>query len=264
MSRRSGTEGFTLMEIIIAVAIVAIMAGALTPVIFHQINQARSEATTKELYGIKEGLLDFYEDIGRFPSEAEGLSALVADPGLTNWRGPYLGSGQQEPVTAVTTDAFGETYVYDLNPAVNPGGAADCIVSSFGVDRNQDMPDAGVVWVLANLENYDDHVCLVSASPLNRDKEDETADELDALADAAREYYTDLGFFPADLTDMLGGYLDGGYNNDAFEDGWKSNYLSTITGGGTPVLRIWSPGPDQQDDSGGDDDLLQEINSASL
>ena len=58
------------MEVIIAVAIVSIMAGALAPVIYHEINMARSAATSRELDLLKDGLLDFYEDTGRFPAEA--------------------------------------------------------------------------------------------------------------------------------------------------------------------------------------------------
>jgi general secretion pathway protein G len=264
MAPRQTTAGFTLLEIIVAVAIVAVMAGALTPVIYKQMDAVRSEATTEELRQIKDSLLDFFEDTGRFPSEAEGLSALVADPGVANWRGPYLASGQRNPLEAVTEDAFGRPYVYDLAPRVNPANGADLVVASAGANRSQDMPDNGQTWILGNITQHDDIVCFVSASPLNREKEDNTLAELELLAAAARAHYLNLGSFPNALTDLLGDYIDGGYNNDTFVDAWNGNYLSQIQGGGTPVLRIWSSGPDRQNDNGVDDDLLLEINSAAL
>jgi general secretion pathway protein G len=116
-------NGFTLMEIIIAVAIVAIMAGTLAPVAFKQINSARSRAAIKELELLEEGLLSFYEDTGRFPTEEEGLAALVTDPGAINWRGPYVTTAKRNPVEAVSEDPFGQNYIYDFNPATVPPGA---------------------------------------------------------------------------------------------------------------------------------------------
>jgi len=252
------------MEVIVAVAIVAVMAGALAPVVFHEINAARNDATAREMARLQDGLLEFYEDTGRFPTQSEGLAALIADPGVTGWRGPYVDGGQRNPFTEVASDAFGESYTYVANPTAVPATSADIILASAGVNRRQDMPDQGQTWVLANVADHDDLVHFVSVGRVNRDKEDESVAELEALADAARAHYLDLGTFPGSLTDLRGDYLDGGYENDAFIDEWNSNYLSTILGGGSPVLRIWSPGPNRQNQNGGGDDLMLEVNSAAL
>ncbi len=61
--------GFTLMEIIIAVAIVAILAGTIAPMAFKEMIKAREEATVKELKILNLALVAFYEDTGRFPDE---------------------------------------------------------------------------------------------------------------------------------------------------------------------------------------------------
>ena len=87
-ARRSG---FTLIEIVIAVAILAIMAGSIAPFVFREIERAREEATLLELAALREGMLEFYDDTGRFPTEGEGLLALVTDPTVGGWSGPYVG-----------------------------------------------------------------------------------------------------------------------------------------------------------------------------
>ncbi len=264
MKTTKQSDGFTLMEVIIAVAIVSIMAGALAPVIYHEINMARSAATSRELDLLKDGLLDFYEDTGRFPAEAEGLAALVTDPGVTGWRGPYIGSGQDDPLTAAVTDPFGRAYLYDLDPTVDPVNSANLVVASMGIDRVQDMPDQAQTWILSHISDHDDIVCFISANPLNREKIDKVLEELDALADAARVYYRTLGSFPDPLSTLQDDYIDSGYQNDAFVDSWNNNYLTQILSGSAPVLQMWSIGPDRQNDGGAADDLLIEINSAVL
>jgi general secretion pathway protein G len=90
-----------------------------------------------------ECLRNFSRDVGRFPSDSEGLDALVTRPaGLEEWRGPYL----DEPVP---DDPWGRAYVYRLeapNRAVMtclgsdgaPGGSgfgADIVVTVFSRDN---------------------------------------------------------------------------------------------------------------------------------
>ena len=52
--------GFTLMEIVIALAILALLAGTLTPLVYRQIQQAHEEATLAELAAIQDGLQDVF------------------------------------------------------------------------------------------------------------------------------------------------------------------------------------------------------------
>jgi len=252
-------SGFTLMEIIIAVAIVAVMAGALTPVIHHEINVARSEATSRELSLLKGGLLKFYEDTGRFPTEAEGLAALVADPGANNWQGPYVSGGQSNPLAAIGSDAFGEAYVYDLNPNVNAGGI-DLLVASPGPDHNQDAGSLNNAWDV--VANTDDLFSLISAGPVIRTKESDSLVELEAIAEASRNYFQDNAAFPASLGDLTGGYMDAGYQNEAHIDAWNTNYRLVEFGAGPATnLRIYSFGPDRADDGGGNDDIAVVVSS---
>ena len=249
------------MEVIVAVAIVAIMAGALAPVIYKQINSARTKATVDELELIEAGLLSFYKDTGRFPTEAEGLAALVTDPGVSNWQGPYVSSSKKNPVDAVRDDAFGRDYVYDLNPTTVPAGAADLLLASGGANLGTDAGRLGQPWDLS--ADTDDVLAVVNSAAIDRDKENDAQVELEYVAEGCRGYFQDNAAFPAALADLAGDYVDAGYENDALVDPWEVDYqLIEYGGGGTaPTLRVYSYGPDRTDDAGADDDLSVLVSS---
>jgi len=259
VSGRHHRQGFTLIEVIVAVAIVAVMAGAITPVVFRQVNEARRDATSSELSALQRGLLDFYADTGRFPSEAEGLTALVIDPGVGGWQGPYVEGGAQRLVDAIAADAFGRGYVFDVTPSVVPAGSVDVLVISAGVNRLVDAGRLNQPWNLA--QTSDDLYVAVSAGPVLREKVAETQTELEALAAACRARFRDLAAFPAAPADLAGSYLDAGYRNAALTDGWNTTYRFALVAGTAPSLRIISSGPDRQDDAGGDDDLVVLVSS---
>ncbi|MFT5315027.1 MAG: type II secretory pathway pseudopilin PulG, partial [Candidatus Krumholzibacteriia bacterium] len=81
-------DGFSLYGVIIALAVISILAATLGPAAFRKMMRARESDTERELVRIEAGLVGFYADVGRFPSEAEGLAALINDPGVTGWTGP--------------------------------------------------------------------------------------------------------------------------------------------------------------------------------
>ena len=254
-------SGFTLIEIVIAVAIMAIMAGTIAPMAFRKIEQAREEATLKELSFLRDGMLEFYEDTGRFPSEAEGLLALLTDPGVNGWSGPYVDGGGDEPTLAVTTDSWRNLYQYDLSPAVNPSGATQVLVVSAGVNQTLDMGSVGATWTLAAAD--DDLYVLVAPGPLERAKMHEAHRELDILGAAGRQYFANNAAFPNTSADISGAYLDPGLDGGAFVDPWLTNYEMTISLVGTqpPYWILRSYGPNRSDDGGAGDDMTLTINS---
>ncbi len=259
----TGARGFTLLEVIIAVAIIGIMAAAIGPLAIRQINRVRVDATYTELERIRESLIAYYEDIGSFPSQNAGLASLISDAS-SGWRGPYIEFSHDNPIEAVTTDAFGETYLYDLSPSIASGSSTDLIIASMGVNRRQDLGAIDGEWPLEEIALHDDLILTVSHAGLDRDKRNNASVEIDSLAMATRRYYYSNGEFPTDLLDLSGAFIDAGVDQDAFYDGWNQDYLSDVTLGSDPVFSIWSSGPDQIDDAGGEDDILIEINSAML
>jgi len=257
-------RGFTLLEVIIAIAIIGIMIGAVAPVAHRQLVAAREDATRQELERLRDALVAYYEDIGAFPGEGVGLAALVGTGGPAGWQGPYLESGDKDPAAAVATDAFGEPYVYDLAPSVLPAGAADLIVASPGANRRSELV-AGGTWDLTAAAAVDDIVLAIAAAPLNRDKRLGSLAELETLATGARRHYQDHSSFPAQLADLSGSYVDPGFANDSFEDDWRQSYRSRVevVGGGSRLI-LWSPGPNHTDESGAGDDLSLEVNSSAI
>jgi len=254
-------EGFTLIEIVIAVAIVAIMAGSIAPFAFREITRTREDATSRELTVLHEGLLEFYDDTGRFPSEVEGLLALVTDPGVTGWQGPYVGGGAGQQNTAVTTDDWGLSYRYDLSPTTSPVYAAQAIIVSAGSDRTLAMGTVGGSWDL-NTKSDDLHT-LIIAGPRQRVKTQAAAAEMEVIGGAGRRYFADNAAFPANSGAISGTYMDPGANGSAFLDPWQLPYQLTIDTGGVqpPQWVIRSFGANRTDEAGGGDDLTLIVNS---
>ncbi len=263
--RTRRNSGFTLLEVIIAIAIIGIMIGAVAPVAHRQLVAAREDATRLELDRLRAALAAYYEDIGAFPGEGVGLAALVGASGPAGWQGPYIESGGDDPAAAVANDAFGQPYIYDLAPNVLPAGAADLIVASPGANRRNELL-AGGTWNLANAAAVDDIALAITTGPLDRDKRLGSLAELEALAGGARRHYQDHSSFPAVLADLSGSYVDPGFANDSFEDDWRQSYRSRIEalGGGASRLILWSLGPNHTDENGTGDDLSYEVNSSAI
>ena len=100
--------GFTLLELLVVILIIGLLTGIVAPRFLSQI--ARSEITTAraQIDSFDKALQAYRIDMGRFPSEAEGLRGLVALSGTElRWRGPYLKD-------AVPLDPWGSPYQYRL------------------------------------------------------------------------------------------------------------------------------------------------------
>lgn len=264
VDRRTSRAGFTLIEIIVAVAIVAVLAGAITPMVFRELMQAREDATEAELGAIADGLVDFYADTGRLPTEAEGLAALVVDPGITGWQGPYVMSDRGDPVAETGNDGFNRAYVYDLSPSTQPAGAADAVVVSAGRNATVDAGTLGGTWQLAGA--VDDLVQAVTVGPVDRKKNAEAQAEVMALADAIRAYYSDHTAFPTGTADLIPDYLNQGVDGSALIDPWNQGYLvsSASLGGAVVELNVRSAGPDRVDNAGGGDDIAVVVSNVPL
>lgn len=108
--RSSAQSGFTLIEIIIVLGIL----GGLFAFILTQVGSSNESARKKETAvragQVQSALLRYQADMGKMPTTAEGLSALLANPGgSSKWSGPY---GAEEDIQ----DAYGSTFEFDLTP----------------------------------------------------------------------------------------------------------------------------------------------------
>lgn len=127
VSRPASAAGFTLLEMIVVLVIIGLIMGLVGPRLFGQADKAKVQTAETQVRMIKGALETMRLDIGRFPSEQEGLSMLVdkpAEPRLaTRWSGPYLEDG-------VPVDPWGNPYQY----APKASGKQPITLYSTGAD----------------------------------------------------------------------------------------------------------------------------------
>lgn len=124
--RRSRDAGFTLIEIMVVIAIIGILATLIVPKIMGRPDEARVVAARQDVGTIVQALKLYRLDIGRYPTTDQGLKALVekptSEPVPQNWKtGGYLESLPKDP--------WGNVYQYS-----NPGTNGEIDVYSFGSD----------------------------------------------------------------------------------------------------------------------------------
>src|SRR3954469_11296399 len=90
-SRSRGDEGFTLVEMLVVLAIIGMISALVGPQVMSYLGRAKVDTAKVSLQNL-ETALDLYRlDVGRYPTEREGLVALVERPsGTDSWNGPYI------------------------------------------------------------------------------------------------------------------------------------------------------------------------------
>lgn len=132
---RAGRRGFTLLEIIVVLAIIGLLVGVLVVNVGGDLSRGQEDTTRIFVQQtMRLPLTKYRVDMGTFPSTAEGLQALIAPPAnrADRWRGPYTSDGK------IPLDPWGEPYQYR-----SPGtrNKADYDLFSKGPDRTADTDD---------------------------------------------------------------------------------------------------------------------------
>lgn len=105
-------SGFTLMELLVVMAIIALLVALIAPRLFGQVSSSQIKATKAQIELLSRALDSFRLDAGRYPTQSEGLMALIEKPqGAATWSGPYLGKRQ------IPKDPWGNNYIYARPPA---------------------------------------------------------------------------------------------------------------------------------------------------
>ncbi len=120
---RPTIRGFTLLELLVVMVIIGLLAGFVAPRYFAQIGKSQSKAARAQIGALELALDQFRIDSGRYPTNEEGLEALMtAPPGVPDWGGPYLKK-------AVPADPWGRPFLY-----LNPGEHGEIDIQSYGKD----------------------------------------------------------------------------------------------------------------------------------
>jgi general secretion pathway protein G len=119
-------RGFTLIEVLVVVAILGILAAIVVPRIMDRPDEAKRVAAKADVGAIVQALKLYRLDNGTYPTTDQGLGALVQKPTTnpvpTNWSKPYLDRLPKDP--------WGSDYQY-----LSPGVKGEIDVFSLGADR---------------------------------------------------------------------------------------------------------------------------------
>ena len=123
-SRVARNAGFTLVELLVVLAILTLLVGLVGPRMLGQLGGAKSKTAGVQIADLEKSVELFKLGVGRFPSDEEGLEALVKKPTAgalpPNWR-PYLDK--------LPADPWGRPYQF-----INPGVKGEIDIFSLGAD----------------------------------------------------------------------------------------------------------------------------------
>jgi len=125
--REFSKNGFTLVELLVVLAILGLLAAIATPQVIKHLGHAKVQTTRMEIKNIGVALDLFRIDVGRYPKQEEGLEALLKQPtSLDAWKGPYLDKQVN------LNDPWGTPYVYRI-----PGQHGEYDLMSYGADKTE-------------------------------------------------------------------------------------------------------------------------------
>jgi len=129
-------SGFTLLELLVVLAILALIATFAAPRVIRYLGGARSDAAKVQIENLV-GIVDLYRlEVGAYPTDQDGIEALIERPaGAESWNGPYVRKREQ------LIDPWGRPFVYRY-----PGEHGDFDIYTLGADgvEGGDGEDADV------------------------------------------------------------------------------------------------------------------------
>lgn len=141
----SKQTGFTLIEMLVVLAIIGLLASLVGPRLFSKVDTSKVQTAQTQVKMLKGAIQTLRLDIGRFPTQSEGLAVLTSPPTSdeirAKWKGPYLDE-------ALPADPWGNPYQY----SVQSGSMKPFALYSFGADGK-----AGGEGIDADVGDLPDH-----------------------------------------------------------------------------------------------------------
>ncbi|WP_440408451.1 type II secretion system major pseudopilin GspG [Neorhizobium petrolearium] len=124
-SRNRADDGFTLVELLVVLAIIGLIAALATPQVLRYLDSAKVDTTKAQIKNFESALELYYIDTGHYPTTEEGLAALANRPASGGtWNGPYIKNAGS------FVDAWNTPYQYR-----SPAEDKPFQILSFGRDR---------------------------------------------------------------------------------------------------------------------------------
>ena len=129
MSQKSGIRaagGFSLLELLIVVMIIGLLAALVGPRLTKGFQSSKVTTTKAQIQLLSSGVDRFFADVGRYPTEDEGLEVLLNEPkDAPEWDGPYLERD------VIPKDGWSRAFVYQTDERW------DFIITSLGADGRE-------------------------------------------------------------------------------------------------------------------------------
>lgn len=123
--RRTNQTGFTLLELLVVLAILGLLAAIVGPQVIKYLGSSKTQTASVQAKNIAASLELFRLDAGRYPSATEGLAGLLKAPAsVPIWNGPYL------PQASAIIDPWGNPYKFKA-----PGDHGEMDVFTLGSDN---------------------------------------------------------------------------------------------------------------------------------
>ncbi len=115
-------KGITLVELLVVMVIIGLIAALVGPRLFPKLGKGKQAAAKAQIELLGQALDQYRLDTGSYPTTEQGLNALMTNPGVDKWEGPYLKKG-------LPVDPWGKPYIYQ-----HPGSHGEYDLFSYGRD----------------------------------------------------------------------------------------------------------------------------------